>query len=120
MKELRIEQEDGEVARVSALLEFQSWPRWGSLALGAGGVVVARMGLAVLSVSPLFAVFGAGAALVGILVLRKRQSVRVMRTLLRGQNGSWYLFDPTFSKGRARTSEREAASPSRRGADSRM
>jgi hypothetical protein len=70
---------EGEVAFVEARILFQSWPRWVSVVTLIAFLAVRFVGIVV------------GAIL--YFSLRKRREVRVTKTLLRGANGRWYLYD---------------------------
>jgi hypothetical protein len=69
---------EGDVARLDAELLFQSWPRWVSIATVVGFVVF----------RPLITI-----GVVCYFVMRKRFKTRVTKTLLRAQNGVWYVYD---------------------------
>jgi len=75
---------DGDVAEVDVVLAFQSWPQWVSIVMGVS-----------------FAIFRL-LILIGVVfyfVLRKRHEVTVTKTMLRGQNGAWYVFDGDLLEG---------------------
>jgi hypothetical protein len=68
----------GDVTRVSADLQFQSWPRWVSLLMSMGFIACQLLGI------------------LGVIILysiRKTHKVRVTKTLIRAQNGVWYVYD---------------------------
>ena len=69
---------DGDVAEVSAVLAFQSWPQW------VNAVIIASFVL----FRPLV-ILGA----IFYFATRKRREVSVTATMLRGSNGAWYLYD---------------------------
>jgi hypothetical protein len=78
VKNVALVEEDGDVARVELQLDFQSYPMWVNIVVGIS-----------------FALFRP-AAIVGLILifaLRKRYSCTAQKTLLRGSNGCWYLFD---------------------------
>ncbi|MGO8994011.1 MAG: hypothetical protein ACLQVI_11830 [Polyangiaceae bacterium] len=75
---------EGDVARVEAHLSFQSWPRWVSIIAIVGFVVFRPLVI-------LGAIF--------YFVMRKRHSVRVMKTMLRAHNGVWYVYDGDVVEG---------------------
>lgn len=103
IKRLTIEEQDGDVAVIAADLVFQSWPQWANIVMGVGVATGMRIGDTHASpASAPFRIFGIVAAiagLIGLLVLRKRYTVTVHRTLLRGRNGAWYVFDPDLLEG---------------------
>lgn len=74
----------GDVARVEAVLVFQSWPRW----IGWLTLVLAL---------PVRHVVWIGILL--YLVMRKQFEVRVTKTLIRGRNGAWYVLDADILEG---------------------
>lgn len=73
-----------DVAVVEAELSFQSWPRWVSIIIAVSFVIFR-----------LAAVIG----LVLYFVLRKRHETRVQKTLIRGRDGAWYVFDADLLEG---------------------
>lgn len=103
VKGIELESEQGDVAVVRASLSFQSWPQWANIVLGVGVATAVRLGdLGSTAVNAPFRYIGIAAAiggLVGLYVLRKSQTVIVRRTLLRGENGTWYLHDPDILEG---------------------
>lgn len=69
---------DGDIATVEAQLAFQSWPRWVSIVMAVCFVIFRP------------------AVLIGAVLyfaMRKRHETRVTKTLLRGRNGAWYVYD---------------------------
>ncbi len=98
IKDLAVEKEDGDVAVVRARLQFQSWPQWANILMGVGVATGMRIGdSGVTGVTAPFRLIGIAAAiagLIGLWALRKRHAVIIHRTLLRGRNGAWYVFDP--------------------------
>jgi hypothetical protein len=69
---------DGEVATIDAELMFQSWPQWVSIVIAVGAAVFRP------------------AIIVGIILLyamRKKREVRCTKTMLRADNGVWYVYD---------------------------
>jgi hypothetical protein len=103
IKDLAVEREDGDVAVVRATLLFQSWPQWANILMGVGVATGMRFGdSGTTGVTAPFRLIGIAAAiagLVGLWALRKRHTVTVHRTLLRGRNGAWYLLDPDLLEG---------------------
>ena len=103
VKRIAVQQEDGDVAIVSADLVFQSWPRWANIVMGVGVATGLRVGQTSASAAAapiqIVGIAAAIAGLVGLLVLRKKHEVTVYRTLLRGRNGAWYVFDPDLLEG---------------------
>jgi hypothetical protein len=79
---------EGDVAHVNVELRFQSWPRWVS--------IVAFVGFIILR--PLIIV---GA--IAYFVTRKRRTVHVTKTMLRAQNGVWYVHDGDVLEGATAT-----------------
>jgi hypothetical protein len=75
---------EGDIARVDVALSFQSWPRWVNVVAVAGFVVF----------RPLFLI-----GVVAYFVARKRRTVQVSKTLLRAQNGLWYVYDGNVLEG---------------------
>jgi hypothetical protein len=78
VKRVQLERVDGDVATVTIGLKFQSWPGWVT-AVTMIGVVLFRPVLLL------------GAIL--YFVTRKQHEVQVTKTLLRGSNGAWYVYD---------------------------
>lgn len=103
VKEVALESEEPDVAVVRARLTFQSWPQWANIVLGVGAATAVRLGdIASPSMTTplrLLGLAGAIGALIGLYVLRKSQVVLVRRTLLRGRNGTFYLYDPDILEG---------------------
>ncbi len=103
IKGLAVEREDGDVAVVRATLLFQSWPQWANILMGVGVATGMRFGdSGAAGVTGPFRLIGIAAAiagLIGLWALRKRFTVTVHRTLLRGRNGAWYLLDPDLLEG---------------------
>lgn len=85
MKKVTLANSDGDVARVGVELTFYSYPQWVSL-LVVLGFMVAR---------PLVLV-----GLVVLLVMRKRCTVAVQKTLLRAPTGVWYIHDADLLESR--------------------
>ena len=78
VKRISVGHVDGDVATLDAELAFQSWPRWVSGVMAVGFVLFRP------------------AVLVGVILyfaMRKRHETRVTKTLLRGRNGAWYVYD---------------------------
>lgn len=78
VKKVTLVSTDGDVAEVRAELSFQSWPRWVTILMVVGFILLRPL------------------ALIGVVlffVLRKRHEVTVTKTLLRGRNGAFYLYD---------------------------
>lgn len=78
VKRMSVVDVQDDVAVIEAELAFQSWPRWVSVAMGVGFILF----------RPLI--------IVGVIlyfVMRKRHEVRVTKTLLKGRDGAWYLYD---------------------------
>jgi hypothetical protein len=73
-----------DVAKVDVELRFQSWPRWVNI------VTI----LSIVLFRPLLLV-----AAIGYFVARKRQTVRVSKTMLRAQDGVWYVYDGDVMEG---------------------
>lgn len=103
VKDISLVSLEGDVAVVRARLVFQSWPVWANIVLGVGvatGLRVGGAGMHDLN-TPLRAIglVGALGGLIGLYLLRKKHTVFVHRTLLRGRNDAWYLFDPDILEG---------------------
>ncbi|MFT3765017.1 MAG: hypothetical protein QM820_05815 [Minicystis sp.] len=73
-----------DVAVVEAELAFQSWPRWVSIIM-AVSFVIFRLAVII--------------GLILYFVLRKRHETRVQKTLIRGRDGAWYVFDADLLEG---------------------
>ncbi|APR86928.1 hypothetical protein A7982_12277 [Minicystis rosea] len=73
-----------DVAVIEAELAFQSWPRWVSMILAVS-----------FAVFRLLAIVG----LVLFFVLRKKHDTRVRKTMLRGRDGAWYVYDGDILEG---------------------
>jgi hypothetical protein len=84
VKRVKLRSIDGDVAKVDAVLAFQSWPQWVSIVMGVSFVIF----------RPLILV-----AAVFYFVLRKRHEASVTKTMLRGQNGAWYVYDADILEG---------------------
>lgn len=99
VKNIRLAKLDGDVATVEAQLLFQSWPQWASVLIGMGGAFGWRVGN---KAEVGLGMIGVAAAIVGfiaMMAMRKSHNVAVRRTLLRGSNGVWYVFDPDILEG---------------------
>ena len=84
VKKVTVVDAKDDVAVIEAELAFQSWPRWVSILLGVSFVVF-RL-----------------AAIVGIILyfaLRKKHDTRVRKTMLRGRDGAWYVYDADLIEG---------------------
>ncbi len=75
---------DGDVAEVDATLAFQSWPQWVSIVMAVSFVIFRPLAL-------VGAVF--------YFALRKRHEASCTKTMLRGQNGAWYVYDGDLLEG---------------------
>jgi hypothetical protein len=78
VKKVLVNRIDGDVASIEAELVFQSWPQWISIAIAVGAVVFRP------------------AIIVGVILLytlRKKREVRCTKTMLRADNGVWYVYD---------------------------
>jgi hypothetical protein len=86
VKRVTVRAVDGDVAEVDVVLAFQSWPQWVSI---------------VLVVS--FVLFRPAVLIGAVLyfVTRKRREVSVTKTMLRGQDGAWYVYDADVIEGAA-------------------
>lgn len=105
LKDATVVSQEGDVAVVQGTMLFQSWPQWANILLGMGGVFAARIGQRTGGILALIGVLAAVAGLVGLIVLRKKHRVTVKRTLIRGRNGSWYLFDADILEGAKATDD---------------
>jgi hypothetical protein len=84
IKKPRVVSNEGDVSRVSVELRFQSWPRWVSIVTIAGFVIF----------RPLFLV---GA--IAYFIVRKRKTVHICKTMLRAQDGIYYVYDGDVLEG---------------------
>jgi len=84
VKRVRLAGGDGDVAEVEVELAFQSCPRWVTI-LTVVGFVLFR---------PLIIVGG-----ILYFVMRKRHGATVTKTMLRGRNGAWYVYDADVLEG---------------------
>ena len=78
VKRVAFVSEDGDVAKVEVSAEFQSWPQWVTIVTVVGFMLFRPLGF------------------IGIILLftqRKRHKAEFRKTLLRGKNGCWYMFD---------------------------
>jgi phosphate/sulfate permease len=105
IRELALEVQEEDVTVLRATLRFQSWPQWANLVLGAGLAAGARIGGTRVGLVGTVGLLAAIAGLIGLLFLRKRHTVTVRKTLLRGTNGAWYIFDPDLLEGAAHHGE---------------
>lgn len=69
--------DDGDVATVKVDAEFQSWPSWVNIAAALG----------------FFSGLGAIPVLILFVLIRERHKASFTKTLLRAQNGVWYVYD---------------------------
>ncbi|MFO0586834.1 MAG: hypothetical protein U0441_04815 [Polyangiaceae bacterium] len=103
VKDVTLVSLERDVAVVRARLVFQSWPLWANIVLGVGVATAVRLGEVGTSglnqPLRLFGLVGAVGGLIGLYLLRKKHTVHVHRTLLRGRNGAWYLHDPNVLEG---------------------
>lgn len=84
VKRITVASVQDDVAVVEAELSFQSWPRWVSIVMAIGFVVFRPT------------------ILVGIIlyfILRKQHKARISKTLLRGRDGAWYVYDADLLEG---------------------
>lgn len=79
VKKVAIVNIEDEVATIEVELAFQSWPRWVSFAMVFGFILF----------RPLIII-----GLILYFVMRKRCEQRVVKTLIRGSNGGWYVYAP--------------------------
>jgi hypothetical protein len=93
VKRMTLRSSEDDVAEVDVVLAFQSFPQWVSV-LGLGALSAPSL------VSPSFPQW-MGPLIAGVLVFvtRKRHEESVTKTMLRGQNGAWYVYDADLFEG---------------------
>jgi hypothetical protein len=84
IKRVSLEESDGEVAVVEVHAIFQSWPLWINIVIGVSAVVF-RLALIV--------------AAILYFVMRKREERTFRKTLLRANDGVWYVYDADLLEG---------------------
>jgi hypothetical protein len=87
IKRVTPESIEGDVARVTVEIEFQSWPRW---------IIFVAIPIFIL-----IRLVGAIAYAVLYYTTRKVKTVEFTKTLIRGSNGVYYLLDPHVVEGDA-------------------
>lgn len=85
IKRLTLAHDSGDVAKVDVELTFHGYPQWVSIVVVLGFVLF----------RPLVLI-----GLVLLLVMRKRCSVAIQKTLLKAPTGAWYIHDANLLEGR--------------------
>lgn len=82
VKAVSVVRQEGDVAEVAAEVRMQSWPQWANIVSIVLFLVIRLLGIIV--------------ALVLFYTQRKKRTVTVHKTLIRGRDGLWYVLDPAF------------------------
>ncbi len=83
VRRITMVQRQDDVAVLTAEVAFQSWPQWANVLSLVLFVLVRVVGIIV--------------AVVLYFSLRRRQTVTITKTLIRGRDERWYLLDPDFT-----------------------
>jgi hypothetical protein len=99
IKNVTLVREDDRVAVAQATMVFAAWPQWANIMIGVGAAFGGRVGSGSNAPLGMIGLVVAVIGLIGLLALRKRRTVIIQKTLLRAENGVWYMFDADILEG---------------------